>query len=756
MANNTNLNIQAKSLSIGFSTKLFQGKYREPEFICYKYPRVLLIFKIKLRKLVIYRMIPNSEFFSIELNLTSNFVVRRKENTVELILSSCLKFLDFNNRIKPSPFFNIEKQILRFWTRKPILRLEFDSESVTKQFLYYLDVRESNIYYNLFSQVSLYNDRINEINNYQQQALTVLNRLHPEIGYLVFCILSSGILKYPIDIPIKFLEYIEKKLNSSYQNNFEKVYNCLINLMTVSSSFKKRYQNIVIDNIYDEFFKIMNKRLRLYPETINNGKVYLKRIYLSENMIYFQLPMLEETNSVLRTYIDKKDRFIRLSFTNDLFERPNYWTNPLKNLVDTIVLPILKNGLLIGETKYSFLCYSNSQLKSYSVWMINETQGFNFDSIFSKMGDFSKEKIVSKNASRRGMCLSTSQYLQDIENIELITDYEKTSDEYEYCKRIIKGVMVGKYNFTDGIGKISLDLALKAARLTSKEYASAFQIRIGGAKGVIAVDKNLPNNTICLRQSMIKFQSNNRSLNIIRASNYTPAFLNRHIILLLEYLGIKENVFLNLTDKVLKKYNGILRLDYGSEDLDMIITTGFVKKLYQVNILRLKNKECVRSNIFILKLSHYLMMSFLNLLRTKMKIHVEKAGTFLGVIDEFNVLKEGQVFLRINKDRKGSLLGHCNTITGKVLVTRNPCLYPGDIHILEAVDSDNEDLNLYINVIVFPKAGPIPLPHLMGGGDLDGDVYFVSWEIDLIPNKIKLFPSLSYKGEILFKSKKVL
>jgi len=42
------------------------------------------------------------------------------------------------------------------------------------------------------------------------------------------------------------------------------------------------------------------------------------------------------------------------------------------------------------------------------------------------------------------------------------------------------------------------------------------------------------------------------------------------------------------------------------------------------------------------------MMSFLNLLRTKMKIHVEKAGTFLGVIDEFNVLKEGKVFLRIN------------------------------------------------------------------------------------------------------------
>ena len=46
---------------------------------------------------------------------------------------------------------------------------------------------------------------------------------------------------------------------------------------------------------------------------------------------------------------------------------------------------------------------------------------------------------------------------------------------------------------------------------------------------------------------------------------------------------------------------------------------------------------------------------------------------------------------------------HTEVKSGKVVVTRNPCLHPGDIQVLEAVDNDNvrNKLGKYDNCIVF-------------------------------------------------------
>jgi hypothetical protein len=517
-----------------------------------------------------------------------------------------------------------------------------------------------------------------------------------------------------------------------------------------------RHENKTIEEIFDEFTISVNNRVNINSDNNSVDRVYIKRIFISENMIYFHLPILEETNSVIRTFIDKKEKFIRLSFTNDNFEKLNFCNGVHNSMLDNIIEPVLRNGLTIGDSLYSFLCYSNSQLKSYSVWMIGEEQGFNFDTVFSRMGDFSNEKIVSKNASRRALCFSTSKYLKNIENIKTINDDIKESDEHYHCKDVEKGIMKDNYIFTDGIGKISYDLAKEASKITSKENASSFQMRIGGAKGMLSVDKNLPPNTICLRPSMIKFKSLLKCLNIIRSSSYSPGFLNKQTISLLESWDIKKEVFIDLSERVLQKYQNILNLTYSPDDFHMIKTTEFVMNLFQGKIPKLKkNRENLKSNIFILKLSHTLYLSFLTKMKEKMKIHVEDSGSFIGVIDEFNVLKEGQVFLRFNKYNKCHNSGFNQTVTGKVIVTRYPCLYPGDIHVLDAVDSNNEDLNRYVNVIVFSKSGPVPIPYLIGGGDLDGDIYFVSWEQKLIPQREIKMPSIFYWKYALFQDFKV-
>lgn len=86
---------------------------------------------------------------------------------------------------------------------------------------------------------------------------------------------------------------------------------------------------------------------------------------------------------------------------------------------------------------------------------------------------------------------------------------------------------------------------------------------------------------------------------------------------------------------------------------------------------------------------------------------------------------------------------HAGTvITGDVMVTRNPCLHPGDIKIMKAVNPDTNKFDTMVNVVVFPKKGKVPITHEIAGGDLDGDQYFVSWDPRLIPEKT--FPSMEY------------
>ena len=70
---------------------------------------------------------------------------------------------------------------------------------------------------------------------------------------------------------------------------------------------------------------------------------------------------------------------------------------------------------------------------------------------------------------------------------------------------------------------------------------------------------------------------------------------------------------------------------------------------------------------------------------------------------------------------------------GKVLITKNPCLHPGDVRCLEAVDIPT--LRPFIrNCIVFPVRGSRPHCNEISGSDLDGDQYWVYWGKELTIN----------------------
>jgi len=83
-----------------------------------------------------------------------------------------------------------------------------------------------------------------------------------------------------------------------------------------------------------------------------------------------------------------------------------------------------------------------------------------------------------------------------------------------------------KYCFTDGIGKMSWGIAgLVATKLKIKleskdDIPSAYQVRIAGCKGMLAIDheSTLNDYYIKVRNSMEKFKSNNWDLEICEYS----------------------------------------------------------------------------------------------------------------------------------------------------------------------------------------------------------------------------------------------
>ena len=58
--------------------------------------------------------------------------------------------------------------------------------------------------------------------------------------------------------------------------------------------------------------------------------------------------------------------------------------------------------------------------------------------------------------------------------------------EPEQVKRnVLKDIERNGYIFTDGVGSVSPQLAIEIAKKFNQEFASAFQFRLGGAKGML-------------------------------------------------------------------------------------------------------------------------------------------------------------------------------------------------------------------------------------------------------------------------------
>ncbi|CAG8557141.1 10331_t:CDS:2, partial [Ambispora leptoticha] len=451
--------------------------------------------------------------------------------------------------------------------------------------------------------------------------------------------------------------------------------------------------------------------------------VLMRKVVITPTTMYLLLPTIETSNRVIRLFMDHKDRFLRVQFTDEGSSPISSTVGSSHDAIYNRIFRTLQYGIKIGNRHYEFLAFSSSQLREHSCWFFASSDTLTAANIRERMGYFT-DNVVAKYAARMGQCFSSTRAIVSlpVNDIKLIDDIKRNG-----------------YTFSDGIGKISPNLARQIAeKMKLRSTPSAVQFRLGGYKGVLCVSRHLKENQIQVRPSQRKFESPDCELEIIKGSTFIPAYLNRQAITLLSALGVPDEIFTEMKDEQVKELEKMLSSDNTAmkvllHNIDEHGITRIMADLVKAGFLYQRDP-------FILNLIALFRIMMLKNLKDKAKISVRKGAFLLGVIDETESLKEDQIYVCRSDVNNTS---HKEVIEGPCIVYRNPCFHPGDIRMVTAVNCPK--LDYLVDVVVFPSLGYRDIPNQCSGGDLDGDDYTIIWDERLFP-KVKNYTPMEYQA----------
>ncbi|KAF8987927.1 RdRP-domain-containing protein [Hymenopellis radicata] len=318
---------------------------------------------------------------------------------------------------------------------------------------------------------------------------------------------------------------------------------------------------------------------------------------------------------------------------------------------------------------------------------------------------------------------TTDPTTTDVENLHTIDDIKRVDGD--------TGI---EWNFTDGVGTMSPEFARRVtagrrstATLYRDVYPRAIQIRFEGSKGVLSVDYTLTGHTVCLRPSMVKFTGTpSTRIEIAQVFNKPGNFyLNRPLIMILEGLGVPYQVF--------KKYqeNAIEKIDLATSSVDsaaLFLNDLGLGTAYRVSgtLIRLHRLGVpLPRDSFYSRAMLYARNDALRDIKHKSRIPIPDTYNLVGVADVHGFLKEGEVSVCLELVPGGPR----RYLSGYVLISRSPCIHPGDVQIAKAIGHPRTGSCFakepLANTLVFSTKGQRPLCSYLGGGDLDGDEYAV-------------------------------
>ena len=496
-------------------------------------------------------------------------------------------------------------------------------------------------------------------------------------------------------------------------------------------------------HIYYEPMDIFKIRIKGTPhKSIPKHCVMQRSINITPTMMHVASPVMEISNRITRQYLADAERFIRVKFSDEKGEGPlRNMTGGRADALFNRVSRAMEYGIIVAGQYYEFLAFGNSQLREHGAYFYAPTSTKSAHDIRMTLGQFDHIKTVAKYGARLGQCFSTTRAMRTTVTVKKIPDIERNG-----------------YTFTDGVGKLSLFLAQMAAQDLGlhnafKDPPSLYQFRLGGCKGVLALDPAITKREVHIRPSQYKFDALYTGLEIIRCSSLATPFLNRQIIMILSYLGVSDNVFVRKQQQIMNSYQLAMT--------DKTEATRCLLKHIDMNQTTLTMASMVLDGF--MDSREPFMMSLLNLwrastikdLKKKARIAIDDGVFVLGCVDESGTLRGHydepqsrldatreeklealpQIFIQVDDFKKK---GHYKVVEGICVLARNPSLHPGDVRVVHAVDIPA--LHHHKNVVVLSQNGDRDLANMCSGGDLDGDDYMVLWDQDLLPKIINMPP----------------
>ncbi|KAA1121944.1 hypothetical protein PGTUg99_003244 [Puccinia graminis f. sp. tritici] len=458
-------------------------------------------------------------------------------------------------------------------------------------------------------------------------------------------------------------------------------------------------------------------------------------------------PCAEQGNSILRFY-DFNSAFIRVALREE-DGAPHRWDRnvDLPEFFSHRYRP-LANCLLLAGRQFEFLCYSASALRSHQAWFvcpfIHRGELITATKIRNRIGSFPKViNIPARYMARVGQAFTTTRKAVTLQpsQIKLIEDVERNGSV-----------------FTDGVGTISLSLAKKVehalagptgSKPPTELQASCYQIRLGGYKGMLSLDTTLEGDIVQLRPSMKKFEGESYTLDIAEKFDRPfPAFLNRQLIKILEDLGISGQVFLDAQAETV----AMVENSQGSMNRSSLVMEraglGSAVELPQIlkqlgRLMDSDRPEEIRCS-FVQDSLDLLAVHCLRELKYNTRIPLPESFNLVGVADEDGCLLENQVFVPIQLPGQRK---YC--LKGRFAIARSPCLHPGDIQVVYAIGDPpvgSRRLASLVNCVVFPVIGKRSLPSCLAGGDLDGDLYTIITDPQMVPDSRRIYQPGSYES----------
>ncbi|CAL1298859.1 unnamed protein product [Larinioides sclopetarius] len=460
----------------------------------------------------------------------------------------------------------------------------------------------------------------------------------------------------------------------------------------------------------------------------------IRRVVVTPTRIMLWPSDLMCENRILRNF--DSEFFLRVTFRDDDFSQMNFRMYD-KSVFETVVTRPVNSGIIIGDRHYQLLAWSSSQLREHGVSMYaKDTKGITAHDI-RRWTEIDPNTIMNipKCLSRIGQCFSQTEDTLHIPLNNIHVKFEKD----------IEGGFdpSGKpYVFSDGIGRISPKLVEKVRKTFRHNVeCCALQIRYGGCKGMLVLDPTLRGADIVFRESMRKFECRGLShtkLEVVKKSGPIPLRLNRPLVAILHDLGVEPRVFLRLQEVMIQNLIDMLLDEEKAANYLNIRTPFSIFKFKELTASGI----CLTQEPFFRTLLLSLHRYYIDIIKTKANVDVDPdyGRNMFGVLDETGILQYGQVFVQYSTDVTLGRTTPDDTkiLKGTVMVTKFPCVHPGDVRKFTAIDVPQ--LHHIVDCIVFPQKGPRPHPDEMAGSDLDGDEYCVIWMPELIFKRDNAIP----------------